>query len=121
MIKYKILFVVLTLLVIGSVIMPGGVYAAGTEAVFQPDTEVRLAINPPLAAEEAYLSPVYPTYGYEFSVPEQLSITVNSDQLLAGAQLMIDALGGPYLFIAGLGLGVAILAAILAAVTRIRL
>lgn len=51
----------------------------------------------------------------------QLTISLDTSQLFAGAQLMIDALSSPYLLIAGLGLGVAILAAIMSAVTRLRL
>jgi hypothetical protein len=51
----------------------------------------------------------------------QLTISLDTTQLFAGAQLMIDALSSPYLLIAGLGLGVAILAAIMSAVTRLRL
>lgn len=110
LLRYKVMFVILSLLLLGSIFVPaGGVAAAEPERFY-----------PPSAGGE-FFAPVYPIQNYEFSVPEQLSITVDSDQLLGGAQLMIDALGGPYLFIAGLGLGVAILGAILAAVTRVRM
>lgn len=51
----------------------------------------------------------------------QLSITLNTDSMFQGAQLIIDALGGPYLYIAGLALGASILGAIIAAVSRIRI
>lgn len=50
-----------------------------------------------------------------------LSVDLDTSQLFAGAQLMIDALGGPYLLIAGFGLGIAILGTIAGAVGRIRL
>lgn len=62
-------------------------------------------------------------YDYEISAStmQSLTINVNTDQLFSGAQLMIDALSNPYLFIAGLSLGVAILGAILAAVRGLRL
>lgn len=109
LLRHKILFIVLTLLLAVVAVLPAAPAAAAEpERFYSP-------------ASDEFFAPVYPIYGYEFSVPAQLSITVDSDQLLSGAQLMIDALGGPYLFIAGLGLGVAILAAILAAVTRIRM
>jgi hypothetical protein len=42
-------------------------------------------------------------------------------QMWSGAQTMIDALSPVYLLIAGFGLGVAILAAIMKAVGRLRL
>ncbi len=51
----------------------------------------------------------------------QLSITLNTNSMFDGAQLIIDALGGPYLYIAGLALGASILGAIIAAVSRIRI
>lgn len=52
---------------------------------------------------------------------ESLTISLDTTQLFSGAQLMIDALSSPYLLLAGLGLGVAILSAIMTAVNRIRL
>lgn len=51
---------------------------------------------------------------------QTLEITLDTSMLFEGAQLMINALGGPYMFIAGLGLGVAILGAIVVAVQRVR-
>jgi hypothetical protein len=50
-----------------------------------------------------------------------LSIDLDTTSMFDGAQLIIDALGGPYLYIAGLALGAAILGAIIAAVSRIRI
>lgn len=55
------------------------------------------------------------------AMPMSLSVDLDTSQLFAGAQLMIDALGGPYLLIAGFGLGIAILGTIAGAVGRIRL
>lgn len=52
---------------------------------------------------------------------ETLEITLDTTQLFTGAQLMINALSGPYLFIAGLGLGITILAAIMIAVRNVRM
>lgn len=52
---------------------------------------------------------------------ETLNINLDTTMLFTGAQLMIDALSSPYLLIAGLGLGVSILGAILVAVNRIRM
>lgn len=52
---------------------------------------------------------------------ETLAIDLDTTQLFSGAQLMINALSAPYLLIAGLGLGVAILGAIMTAVMRVRL
>lgn len=68
-------------------------------------------------------APGYNAVPYEIaaSTMQSLTINVNTDQLFSGAQLMIDALSNPYLFIAGLSLGVAILGAILAAVRGLRL
>ena len=62
-------------------------------------------------------------YGYT-STPEllaQLQVTIETETLFQGANLMLEALTGPYLLIAGLALGVAILAAIMRAVTTLRL
>lgn len=59
--------------------------------------------------------------GYTLAQTSQLNIDLDTGQLFEGAQLIIDALSSPYLLIAGLGLGVAILAAILKAVQTIRL
>jgi hypothetical protein len=58
---------------------------------------------------------VIPTMAYS------LSISLNTSSMFDGAQLIIDALGGPYLYIAGLALGASILGAIIAAVSRIRI
>lgn len=81
----------------------------------------------PLAAVPAMnpASPVSPYNPYDYTISastwQSLTINVNTAQLFSGAQLMIDALSNPYLFIAGLSLGVAILGAILAAVRGLRL
>lgn len=56
-----------------------------------------------------------------FSEPPALTINLDTTSMFDGAQLIIDALGGPYLYIAGLALGAAILGAIIAAVSRIRI
>ena len=69
------------------------------------------------AAPGAHVTP----YEIAASSYQSLTINVNTGQLFSGAQLMIDALSNPYLFIAGLSLGVAILGAILAAVRGLRL
>jgi hypothetical protein len=60
-------------------------------------------------------------YSLMASTAYSLSIDLDTGQLFNGAQLIIDALTGPYLLIAGLSLGVAILGAVMAAVTRLRL
>jgi hypothetical protein len=56
-----------------------------------------------------------------YTLPISLTISLDTAQLFNGAQMMIDALSSPYLLIAGLGLGVAILAAVMRAVTSLRL
>ena len=56
-----------------------------------------------------------------FTPEPALSIDLDTTSMFDGAQLIIDALGGPYLYIAGLALGAAILGAIIAAVSRIRI
>jgi hypothetical protein len=56
-----------------------------------------------------------------FEAEPALSIDLDTTSMFDGAQLIIDALGGPYLYIAGLALGAAILGAIIAAVSRIRI
>lgn len=50
----------------------------------------------------------------------QISINLDTTSLFEGAQLMIDILSSPYLLVAGLSLGVAILGAIMSAITRLR-
>lgn len=50
----------------------------------------------------------------------QISINLDTTSLFEGAQLMIDILSSPYLLVAGLSLGVAILGAIMGAITRLR-
>lgn len=50
-----------------------------------------------------------------------LNIELDTTQLFNGANLMTSALSSPFLFIAGLGLGVAILGAIVRAVQSVRL
>lgn len=61
------------------------------------------------------------SYLVQYTRAQTLEIDLDTTQLFKGAQLIIDALSSPYLLIAGLGLGVAILAAILKAVTSLRL
>ena len=56
-----------------------------------------------------------------FQDDPSLSINLDTSSMFNGAQLIIDALGGPYLYIAGLALGASILGAIIAAVSRIRI
>lgn len=59
--------------------------------------------------------------GISWGIMQSLTINLDTTQLFAGAQLIIDALSGPYLLLAGLGLGVAILATIVKVVRTIRL
>lgn len=86
-------------------------------------TTAPAAVNNPLPADVA--ASLGPGYGYQlFATPMQtgsLNIELDTTQLFSGAQLMIDALGSPYLLIAGLGLGVAVLGAIMGAVRKVRL
>ncbi|MCA9979325.1 MAG: hypothetical protein KDD89_00765 [Anaerolineales bacterium] len=70
---------------------------------------------PAVAQAAAYGYGMTPTSYYT------LSVTIDTTMLFDGAQLIIDALGGPYMYIAGLALGAAILGAIIAAVARIRI
>jgi hypothetical protein len=63
----------------------------------------------------------YPDYAIGYSTMQSLTVNLDTAQLFTGAQLIIDALSSPYLLIAGLGLGVSILGAILAAVTKLRI
>lgn len=57
-----------------------------------------------------------------FQVPTNtLEIELDTNKLFEGANLMTSALSGPFLFVAGLSLGVAILAAIIRAVQSVRL
>lgn len=51
----------------------------------------------------------------------QIQIDLDTTSLFQGANLMTAALSSPFLFIAGLGLGVAILGAIIRAVQSVRL
>lgn len=50
-----------------------------------------------------------------------IDLSAGIAQMWSGAQTMIDALSPVYLLIAGFGLGVAILGAIMKAVSRLRL
>ena len=96
-----------------AVMLPGSGQNQPVTTVVQP--EVRLIDQPVvLAAPLGYTLAQTGTEG-------ALNINLDTDQLFSGAQLIIDALSSPYLLIAGLGLGVAILAAILKAVQTIRL
>lgn len=73
----------------------------------------------PIASETVVMH--YPDYAIGYSTMQSLTVNLDTAQLFTGAQLIIDALSSPYLLIAGLGLGVSILGAILAAVTRLRI
>jgi hypothetical protein len=66
---------------------------------------------------------VVPAYDLSYSMmqTETLDIDLDTTQLFNGAQIMLDALSSPYLLIAGFGLGVAILGAIMKAVTHLRI
>lgn len=66
-------------------------------------------------------SPAPQAYDLTTTYAQSLTVSLDTQMLFDGAQLMIDALGGPYMLIAGFGLGVAILGAVFGAVTRIRL
>jgi hypothetical protein len=68
-----------------------------------------------------YASTYEPDLGYMIAQTDTINIDLDTSQLFTGAQTMIDALSSPYLLIAGFGLGVAILAAIMKAVTSLRL
>jgi hypothetical protein len=60
--------------------------------------------------------------GYDLYATTSQSLTINlqTGMLFEGAQLMIDALGGPYMLIAGFALGVAILGAVFSAIRAVR-
>lgn len=66
---------------------------------------------------------VVPAYdvAYTMMQTDTLDIDLDTSQLFSGAQIMLDALSSPYLLIAGFGLGVAILGAIMKAVTHLRI
>ena len=79
------------------------------------------AVGSVIAAIPAAMSAVPAAIAATVMQTDTLSITLDTTQLFTGANLMLAALSSPYLFIAGLGLGVAILAAIMKAVTSLRL
>lgn len=67
------------------------------------------------------LAAASPAYAIAATQASTLTIDLDTTKLFEGAQLMIDALSSPYLLLAGLGLGVAILSAIMAAVRKVRM
>lgn len=78
-------------------------------------------LQEPFAVSNSLAAPV-DTFGeLGYTSVYSLNIEIDTSSMLSGAQLIIDALGGPYLYIAGLALGAAILGAIIAAVSRIRI
>lgn len=72
-----------------------------------------------IAYDDSYDVPYL--YGAPIQVAQTLSVNIDTSTLFTGAQTMLDALTSPYLLIAGFGLGVAILAAVMKAVTSLRL
>ena len=66
---------------------------------------------------------VVPAYDITYTMMQTTTLDIDLDttQLFNGAQIMLDALSSPYLLIAGFGLGVAILGAIMKAVTHLRI
>jgi hypothetical protein len=130
--KVKILFAVIAALVVGMTIAPvATTYAYNGAPVAYPDPAGEQAefetVLP--AGYESYYYQETPAdaaayragYGEPYAIAQQLDITLDTSALFTGAQTMIDALSSPYLLIAGFGLGVAILAAIMKAVTTLRL
>lgn len=108
----------------------GAVSAAPAEAPAAPvtaySTDVYMGAMPANLADSAIggvaMAMSAPGSGMLFATPAQsLTINLDTSQLFAGAQLMIDALSAPYLLLAGFGLGVSILGAIIVAVNRVRL
>lgn len=71
----------------------------------------------------AVMADVVPAYDVSYTMMQTstLDIDLDTSQLFNGAQIMLDALSSPYLLIAGFGLGVAILGAIMKAVTHLRI
>ena len=110
--KHKIMFIVLALLVL---VAPTAAMAAPAET--SPAVYVPTAVDPAPAVTAIY----GPYYDYVLAPTMQLSLTIDTGALFEGDQLMIDVLTNPYLFIAGLSLGVALLMAILAAIKGLRL
>lgn len=102
------------------VLLAGLMFAAvGTTFAAAPETAAA-----PMAVGDvmAYSTYAVPTvYGAALMPSQQLSVTIDTSTLFTGAQTMLDALTSPYLLIAGFGLGVAILAAVMKAVTSLRL
>lgn len=98
---------------------PGAATAVMLPAAQQP---MAAAVQDPVS-DRLIDQPVtmFAPIGYTLAQTGELNIDLDTGQLFEGAQLIIDALSSPYLLIAGLGLGVAILAAILKAVQTIRL
>lgn len=121
---HKFIFpILLALLVLAPV--SGAIAAAPTpvdgSSVMAAAPAALTAAVPP--GSDQLVAALGPTYGYGIAAGtmQSLSIQLDTSQLFAGAQLMIDALSSPYLLIAGLGLGVAVLGAIMAAVKKVRL
>lgn len=96
--------------------MPLAIFSSAMPAL------VATAEHSSAAAPVADIVPFGPgSPGILASTAQSLTISLDTTQLFAGAQLMIDALSAPYMLIAGLGLGVSILSAIMTAVSRVRL
>lgn len=106
----KFLFGLFIALTMGMAVVPAHA------AVSLPNHPSTPSVSQPV---EMYDIADMPEIGY--TLAQTLEIDLDTSQLFSGAQLIIDALSSPYLLIAGLGLGVAILAAILKAVQTIRL
>lgn len=116
--KTKFLSILMLVLVAAFVLAPvTSTYAAPAD--FGSATAVNYV--PGEAGEAAY----YPTGMYApalmATLAQTLSLNIDTTSLFDGAQVILDALTTPYMFIAGLGLGAAILTAIMAAVIRLRL
>lgn len=91
--------------------------------VFSPmvNTAHAAPVDNESAAVMADVVPAYDQISYMAQTTSTLDINLDTSQLFNGAQIMLDALSSPYLLIAGFGLGVAILGAIMKAVTHLRI
>jgi hypothetical protein len=88
--------------------------------VFSPMVTYAAPVDHDSAAGTYDVVPAYDVT-YTMMQTDTLDIQLDTTQLFTGAQIMIDALSSPYLLLAGFGLGVAILGAIMKAVTHIRI
>lgn len=103
--KRKVLVLVLPTLLIALTLVPMVAFAA--------------PVAPVESAAASY--DVVPAYDIAYTMAYSLNVDIDTQHLFDGAQIMLDALSAPYLLIAGFGLGVAILGAIMRAVTRLRI